>query len=294
MNLDHLRYFVEAARQRHFGRAAKILGVTPSAVSHGVSNLEAFLGKPLFVKDGKSVALTSTGAALLERGARLLGDARRMVDELAGDSADLRETFRFGATHGFVAAAVGRALCAVQRSRPFVADFVSLRSADVLAGVSNGELDLGVCLSPQRLPRIQTQRLHEGSLGVFVRRGHPLLGVKKPVGALSRWPACLPKAFAGVDPCEHHPVFEAHAVTPEATVRVDSYDLMASVVAASDAWGFFPDLAGRGHPGLVALPLPRTWNATYQVAAVWKSGEPPFRVLVELADAVAKELTAVR
>ena len=59
--LNAIRAFVEAARQLSFSRAAQLLGMTQSGVSHHVVSLEKHLGKRLFIRSGSSVALTDTG-----------------------------------------------------------------------------------------------------------------------------------------------------------------------------------------------------------------------------------------
>ncbi|OZI31220.1 LysR family transcriptional regulator [Bordetella genomosp. 10] len=63
--LNPLRAFEVAARHLSFTRAAEELCVTPSAVSHQIKVLEDNLGVPLFVRDSKSLILTSAGKAYL-------------------------------------------------------------------------------------------------------------------------------------------------------------------------------------------------------------------------------------
>lgn len=53
--------FVRAGEQQSFTAAAKVLGITPSAVSKAVSRLEAELGTRLFLRTSRSVTLTVEG-----------------------------------------------------------------------------------------------------------------------------------------------------------------------------------------------------------------------------------------
>lgn len=53
--------FLASVKHLNFSRAAHELGLTPSAVSRQVSNLEAHLGVRLFVRDGRQLALTQAG-----------------------------------------------------------------------------------------------------------------------------------------------------------------------------------------------------------------------------------------
>lgn len=63
--LHTLRLFEAAARQLSFKAAAKELGVTPSAVSHGVQALEDWLGAPLFHRSRRGISLTAIGETYL-------------------------------------------------------------------------------------------------------------------------------------------------------------------------------------------------------------------------------------
>ena len=61
--LASLRIFDAAARLGSFRKAADELGLTPSAVSHGITALESWLGTKLFHRDGRSIGLTVAGEA---------------------------------------------------------------------------------------------------------------------------------------------------------------------------------------------------------------------------------------
>lgn len=63
--LPALRQFEAAARYESFVRAAQELGQTASAVSHGISSLEKWLGAPLFQRTVRGVRLTSAGTQFL-------------------------------------------------------------------------------------------------------------------------------------------------------------------------------------------------------------------------------------
>jgi len=62
--LGSLRAFEAAARLESFKRAAAELGVTPTAVSHQIRQLEAGFGVALFVRQTRKVVLTVEGRAL--------------------------------------------------------------------------------------------------------------------------------------------------------------------------------------------------------------------------------------
>ena len=77
MEIRNLSTFLEVAERRSFSRAADALGYTQSTVSAQIKQLETELGEPLFERIGHRIDLT-------ERGKRLIGAAREIVNLAAG------------------------------------------------------------------------------------------------------------------------------------------------------------------------------------------------------------------
>lgn len=61
--LNSLRAFEVAARHMSISLAAQELRVTPAAISHQIRLLEDHVGLPVFVRNGRGLALTDAGAA---------------------------------------------------------------------------------------------------------------------------------------------------------------------------------------------------------------------------------------
>ncbi|WP_428032541.1 LysR family transcriptional regulator [Ancylobacter sp.] len=81
-DLSELAAFDAVARHRSFRRAGEERGVTASAISHAVSNLEARAGIRLLHRTTRSVSLTDAGAMLLERLSPAFGDIGSALDAL--------------------------------------------------------------------------------------------------------------------------------------------------------------------------------------------------------------------
>src|SRR5262249_28773381 len=64
LTLGALRAFAAAARLGSIRATAEEIGITPSAVSHRLRDLELALGAPLFERQGRSVILSDAGARL--------------------------------------------------------------------------------------------------------------------------------------------------------------------------------------------------------------------------------------
>lgn len=79
LDLDLLRTLVAIAETGSFSGAAAVVLRTPSAVSMQVKKMEELLGRPVFIRDSRSVALTADGAFLLEHARRMLAMNRDAV-----------------------------------------------------------------------------------------------------------------------------------------------------------------------------------------------------------------------
>ena len=78
--LDGLTVFAAVAERRSFTAAAAMLGVSASAVSQAIRQLEARLDVTLFHRTTRSVGLTQAGELLFERAAPALGEMRAALD----------------------------------------------------------------------------------------------------------------------------------------------------------------------------------------------------------------------
>jgi DNA-binding transcriptional LysR family regulator len=83
-SLDDLRSLVAVGRERSFTNAAAKLGVSQSALSQTISQLEARLGVRLLTRTTRSVSLT-------EAGERLVGTAAPRIEEIEAEVATVSE-----------------------------------------------------------------------------------------------------------------------------------------------------------------------------------------------------------
>src|SRR4051794_7819539 len=97
-NLDDLLAFLAVARERSFTKAAAKLGVSQSALSHTIRELEARLGVRLLTRTTRSVSPTEAGERLL----RSVGPRLDEIENELGALSELRDkpagTIRITAT----------------------------------------------------------------------------------------------------------------------------------------------------------------------------------------------------
>ncbi len=139
-----LRYFARIAELKSLSRAAEDLDQTQSGLSRQLAALEAYVGKPLFVRTGRGVELTEAGTRLLDG----ILPAYRSIDQTL-EAVRQRE----GVTQGSVRLATVHTL-SYYFMADVVAQFVSSRehvnlsvmgrsSPEVVALVESGKADIG-------------------------------------------------------------------------------------------------------------------------------------------------------
>ena len=82
-DLSILAAFLAIAEERSFTRAAKRLGVSPSAMSHAIRGLEEGIGVRLLSRTTRSVSPTDAGEQLLARLRPALTDVQYALDQLS-------------------------------------------------------------------------------------------------------------------------------------------------------------------------------------------------------------------
>lgn len=83
-SLHGLILFEAAARHLNFSTAASELSITQPAVSHGIKQLEASLGHPLFVRAHRTLSLTTQGVRLYSAVASGFGTISETLAEISG------------------------------------------------------------------------------------------------------------------------------------------------------------------------------------------------------------------
>jgi len=105
-SLRQLRVFVTVAQAKSFSRAGEIIGLSQSAVSHSVKELEQQTGVRLLDRTTREVILTEAGQQLAARLERILDelsstlrDVGRVGQQLLRDGTRRRKSDHFGAPH---------------------------------------------------------------------------------------------------------------------------------------------------------------------------------------------------
>lgn len=173
--IDKLEFLLALARERHFGRAAEVCGVTQPTMSAAIKQLEDTLGVLLVQRGSRFIGLTPEGEHVLEWAKRIVGDARAMREEITSLKRGLSGHLRIAAIPAAlgIVAALTSPFCARHPEVKFT--ILSRRSNEVLTLLDELEIHAGITyLDNEPLGHVNTVPLYHEHYCLFVAPDHPL------------------------------------------------------------------------------------------------------------------------
>lgn len=175
VTLRQLRVFIEVARLQSFSRAGDEIGLTQSAVSRCVRELEGEIGLKLIDRTTREVQLTDVGGNLVSSVSRLLTDLDDALREIREIGEQRRGRVVVAASPTVACRLMPRVVASCGRQFPYVT--LGLRDdvqSDVVRKVKSGEVDFGVIIGPFSADDLVSESLMTDSFCVVSRDDHPL------------------------------------------------------------------------------------------------------------------------
>ncbi|WP_164141951.1 LysR family transcriptional regulator [Serratia marcescens] len=173
-SLKQLRVFVAVARHGSFSRAGEAIGLTQSAVSHSMKELEAEVGVRLLDRTTREVVLTDAGLRLANRVERLLDELQAALLDARSFGVQRSGTVRVATSQTISAHLMPQCIAAGEREYPEIR--IMLRDQaqqQVLHSVRNAEVDFGIVVDPVQAVDLECEAvLHEPFL-LLCRDDHP-------------------------------------------------------------------------------------------------------------------------
>lgn len=174
MTLTELRYIVALARERHFGRAARVCFVSQPTLSVAIRKLEEELGVTIFERASNAVRLTPLGERIVAQAQRVL-DETSAIGEIAKQGKDpLHGPLRLGAIFTVAPYLLPQLVTELRVRAPQMP--LILRegyTANLAEGLKRGELDVIVIALPFHESGVVVQPLYDEPFVVALPRGHP-------------------------------------------------------------------------------------------------------------------------
>lgn len=175
MDLHKLRGFHAVVRSGSFTGAARHLHLTQPTVSLQVQALEKSLGFQLLERGTRKIAPTREGEVLFELASRLF-ETEAEIEALFRGRALPKPARLTVATNQSVAAHILPPRLEVFTGRfPSVEiNIHNLRTADILASVRDGTVDVGIVLIDPDVPWLRTRKVLPYEMVLVTPRDHPL------------------------------------------------------------------------------------------------------------------------
>ena len=150
MNLNQLEYFVHTAEMGSLSKAAIVLNIAQSALSRQIRLLEADLGIPLLLRNGRGVVLTEAGKRLFDHSIAILQLVSRVREDI-----DASRDEPVGRIVVGLPPTMGRILtlslvegfkCVLPKARLAIVEGLSTHLAE---WVSTGRIDIGLLHNPE-------------------------------------------------------------------------------------------------------------------------------------------------
>lgn len=245
MDLYQLEYFLEAARQRSFTRAAGRLNLAQAALSEQMRKLEAGLGAKLFNRGRQATTLTPAGETLKLHAEALLtqaASARRAVGELVAMKGGRLAVAAIPSVSACLLPAV---VAAFRRRHPQVELALHEGTSEAVAQwVESGRSELGVVQLPAPGDAFEITPLLDEPFVLLVPKGHPLARRRRPaLAGLAKEPFVFYKGRAR-DVAQA--ACRAAGFEPRTACESGELETIRSLVAADLGVALLPELAARG------------------------------------------------
>jgi len=184
IGLAALRGFEAAARRLSFTAAAAELNLTQSSISRQIAGLEHQVGKPLFVRRTRALALTAAGAQLQRAVRQALAAIDQSVEEIRGAGHARRMTLTTYAS--FASLWLVPRLAAFQRRYPDIE--IRIDASDRVVDLQAEDVDVAVrWMSAGLLPPNATLLIDDVVAPAISPRLLQSTAMRKPAD-LARWP----------------------------------------------------------------------------------------------------------
>lgn len=173
--LRHFWYFLAVAEERHFGKAAKRLGMSQPPLSQQIQVLEQSLGVKLFERSRQGVRLTKEGGEILGPVQRFMEHAQRLQLEVLDARLGRDTSVSIGAVNAAIFDIMPRLTRIAKQRYPHLSLSLSeMDSASALSAVQNGAIDIALARFDQPVSALEIRPIVKDHLVVVLPVDHRL------------------------------------------------------------------------------------------------------------------------
>ncbi|MDP3385837.1 MAG: LysR family transcriptional regulator [Eubacteriales bacterium] len=256
MTLIQLQYFHVMSTTLHYTKAAAILHISQPSLSYALSQLEAELDVPLFIKIGKKVFLTPYGEVFKLYAGNIIHEVDKGLDEIKHMKENTMSEIRLGyiqsLSSSFVPDTINQYYYYMgQKSVSF--QFMPNQQYDLIEELKSNKLD--VVFAPQTDNHLICKKIAEQKLMLVVSKNHPF-SAKCSISfvELDNQPLVMLQKKTGL----YHTVekmFSNHHIKMNVVNEACDYNAAINYVALSLGVSFLPENIVTDHPNLVPIHI---------------------------------------
>ena len=239
IDLRRMRYIVEVAKAQAITPAGENLGITQSALSRSIAEVEETLGVKLFHRRPRGIELTEQGELFVAQAKKILSNVDDLISDIQTSGNEVTGRIRLGVTPASNLGHAYRAIHKLVKEFPKVIVEVVTGSPQTLCPrMLAGDIHLIIGSSYlNRWSELDVISLTELHFGCILRKGHPLAQSNRisEVDVLG-YPLILPESVNPV----HSDTAKRYAIhdldPPKPRYVTDDIDLVLQLVSATDAW----------------------------------------------------------
>lgn len=274
MDIRHLKYFIEVARQKSFTRAAEVLHVSQSAISKMIKDLEQELGLFLFNRSSKFIRLTDTGETFLRHAQEVVALFDNLIREVESAAQLDKGKITIGLPPITGSTRFAHLLGEFKKKFPHIdMALFEYGSKTIEAGIQNGSIDIGVICNAPDLEAFHAFTLSNDPLWVIASPDHPLGGLDAVTLADLRTEQFV---MYREDFSLHHKIVNgciAAGFQPQIIFETSQRELMTQLVATNLGVAILPGrtCAELNSTTITARPLSHP-QLHHQMSIIWKKG----------------------
>ncbi|MBF6988009.1 LysR family transcriptional regulator [Cupriavidus sp. IK-TO18] len=258
ISLPQLKAFAAVARHKNFTRAAAELGLTQSAVSRSVRELEEEIDQRLFDRTTRQVELTDAGLHLSQRICHLIEEVEQTLRDSQSASRPCQGLVQIASDPVLSSMSLPAWLAGCRQAWPAIAIHLKDRSQEsVLQSVRSGEVDFGIATDPIAADDLYCEPLCIDPYHAVLPAQHPL-AARDSVGwgELSDASVLTLDQQCGVQPAVEKALSSYHVRTSSLQL-LGHFAAVFGMVALGLGIGVVPSRAQAGglNPAAVMRPL---------------------------------------
>lgn len=289
MNIENIEAFIYICQLGSFNKAAEALYLTQPSVTARIQSLERDMNIQLFHRSGNQISLTEKGEYFYPHAQKIMqayqeakyGLQQTVIpyDLIMGNAFSISNNILPDILPGFK-----------KQFEDVRIKIVTGHSQDILRKVINKEVDFGI-VRTEAHPQIESIRLFNDPIGLFVPRNHALLNEKKvTIEQISKQPLIF-FDYRSMDWLMIQRLFSSNRLEPNISLEVDNMETAKNLVLQGMGITFLPEHCVKHEletGDLCRVELTPPINITISIDFIYLKGRPKSVFIDYLKEKISK------